>query len=163
MGLNYRKKSIWYDGCSRIFTAEYKKLIKLIISLFCVNKAVCSDTINSFKKNKGQICIYEHQNKFYIHKKLTLDRSDMNSFHVKGQWELELNTMVEDNAWENTCSRCHVGVGSRLWKEFDWKMKMRFFRTPLAVSALKTNFTNKRCGMVSNRTLGLPKIQTFEN
>lgn len=32
---------------------------------------------------------------------------------------------------EKTCSRCKKGVGRQLLKEFDWKVKIRFFRTLL--------------------------------
>ena len=47
-----------------------------------------------------------------------------------------------------------------MWKEFDWKVKIRFFRTPLKVSMFKDNATNKcwrNCGMVGDHThiLGL--------
>ena len=28
-----------------------------------------------------------------------------NTLHIKQQWELELNVIIEDDSWESTCSR----------------------------------------------------------
>ncbi len=61
------------------------------------------------------------------------DKSD-DSFHTKRNWELELNTIIEDEMWTNICASCHKGISSQIWKEFDWKIKMRFFRVPLVVA-----------------------------
>lgn len=36
----------------------------------------------------------------------------------------ELNVIIEDD--ENICASCHKGINSQLWKEFDWKLNMRF-------------------------------------
>ena len=102
----------------------------------------------------------------YIYKKLLIDSQD-NTSHIKRQWELELNTVVDDEVWENICSRCHMGVGSQVWKEFDWKVKIRYFRTPLVACVFKDNSTNKcwrNCGMVGDHThifWDCPKIQAF--
>ena len=30
------------------------------------------------------------------------DTSD-NTFHIKREWELELNTIIDDDAWEDIC------------------------------------------------------------
>ena len=62
-----------------------------------------------------------------------IDTSD-NTLHIKGQWEMELNTTIDDDTWEDICTACHKGVGSQMWKEFDWKVKIRFFRTPLSIN-----------------------------
>lgn len=101
-----------------------------------------------------------------IYQKLTTDMSD-NTLHIKGQWELELNTIIENDEWEDICSKCHRGVGSQLWKEFDWKVKVRFFRTPLQVSIFNIGGINKcwrNCGMVGDHThifWDCPKIQPY--
>ena len=95
-----------------------------------------------------------------------IDLSD-NTLHIKHQWELELNTIVNDETWENVCTACHRGIGSQLWKEFDWKVKVRFFRTPLVTSTFKNSSGNKcwrNCGMVGDHThvfWDCPKIRTF--
>lgn len=62
-----------------------------------------------------------------------MDTSDK-TLHIKEQWEPEMNTIIEDVTWETICSSCHKGVGSQPYKEFDWKMKTRFFRTALKIS-----------------------------
>ncbi len=36
------------------------------------------------------------------------DKSD-DSFHTKINWELELNTIIEDEMWTNICASCHKG------------------------------------------------------
>ena len=101
-----------------------------------------------------------------MYKKLMMDMSD-NTLHIKQQWELELNVVIDDDSWENICSRCHKGIGSQLYKEFDWKVKTRFFRTPLITFVSKNNPSNKcwrNCGMVGDHThifWDCPKLQTF--
>ena len=64
-----------------------------------------------------------------LYKKLLIDMSD-NTQHIKQQWEMEMNVTLDDNVWVNICSGCHKGVGSQIWREFEWKTKIRFFRTP---------------------------------
>lgn len=39
----------------------------------------------------------------------------------KEKWELELSIVVDDNVWEDLCPN------SQLWKEFDWKLNLRYF------------------------------------
>ena len=102
----------------------------------------------------------------HMYKRLMIDTSD-NTLHIKGQWEMELNTTIDDDTWEDICTACHKGVGSQMWKEFDWKVKIRFFRTPLKVSMFKNNATDKcwrNCGMVGDHThifWDCPVIQTY--
>ena len=92
-----------------------------------------------------------------------------NTLHIKRQWETELNTVLEDEVWTSICARCHSGIQSQLWKEFDWKVKMRFFRTPLTACPYKENSTNKcwrNCDMVGDHThifWGCPKIKAYWN
>ena len=101
-----------------------------------------------------------------MYKKLMMDMSD-NTLHIKQQWELELNVVIDDDSWENICSRCHKGIGSQLYKKFDWKVKTRFFRTPLITFVSKNNPSNKcwrNCGMVGDHThifWDCSKLQTF--
>ena len=101
-----------------------------------------------------------------IYKKLRLDMSD-NTLHIKEKWELELNTVIEDEVWENVCTGCHGGLQSQLWKEFDWKVKMRFFRTPVTASPYKPNSTNmcwRNCDMIGDHThifWSCPKILNY--
>ncbi|KAF7655423.1 hypothetical protein LDENG_00056120 [Lucifuga dentata] len=77
-----------------------------------------------------------------------------NTLQVKGKWELEMNIIMEDKNWEEVCLSCHKGINSHLWKEFDWKITMRFFRTPLIVSGFAKGTTSalcwRKCGMTGD-------------
>lgn len=84
-----------------------------------------------------------------MYKKLMLDTCQI-TLHIKGQWELEQNTIVDEDAGQTICLRCCV----------EWKVKMRFFWTLLTACVFKNNSTNKcwrNCDMVDE----IPKIQTF--
>ena len=67
-----------------------------------------------------------------------------------------LNTIIEDDTLEDLCSGRHKRVGSQTWKEFDWKVKMKFFRTPLVTFVFKNYLTNKCWGSYLY-FLGLPQ------
>ncbi len=84
---------------------------------------------------KGMVNIIEHvlptkNHVAHIYRKLMQNKSD-DSFYTKRNWELELNTIIENEMWLNICAICHMGISSQIWKEFDWKMKIRFFRVPI--------------------------------
>lgn len=66
----------------------------------------------------------------YIYKKLKTDISG-NAFHIKEQWELELNTI---GYGEDICPRCHKGVGSQICKEFDWNAHLQNTMNAIKVS-----------------------------
>lgn len=101
-----------------------------------------------------------------MYKKLLMDMSD-NTQYVKLQWEMELNVILEDNSWDNICASCHKGIGSQLWREFDWKVQMRFFRTPLKTFLSKSSITEncwRNCGLVGDHThifWDCPRLQHF--
>lgn len=57
-----------------------------------------------------------------------------NTLDTKEKWELEMNSIIEDETWEYVCEEGHRVTNSPLWKEFNWKLKMRYFRTPLLVA-----------------------------
>ena len=89
----------------------------------------------------------------HIYRNLLLDMPD-NTFHIKNKWELELNIIIEDGEWETMCIGCHKGINSNTWKEFDWKMKTRFFKTPSVVAKFIDNpaaiYCWRKCGMVGD-------------
>ena len=91
----------------------------------------------------------------HIYRNLLLDTSD-NTFYIKNKWELELNIIIEDGEWETMCIGCHKGINSNMWKEFDWKMKTRFFKMPSVVSKFADNpaaiYCCRRCGMVGDHS-----------
>lgn len=89
-----------------------------------------------------------------MYKKMLTDMSD-NTQYVKQQWEMELNVILDDDVWSNICSGCHKGVGSQVWREFDWKTKIRFFRTPLKSFLTKCSMSDKcwrNCGLIGDQT-----------
>lgn len=50
-----------------------------------------------------------------------------NTYDIKEKWELESNTVIEDEVWDKLCDISHKGISSQQWREFDWKLKTRFF------------------------------------
>uniref|UniRef100_A0A8C5HTH9 Uncharacterized protein n=1 Tax=Gouania willdenowi TaxID=441366 RepID=A0A8C5HTH9_GOUWI len=89
-----------------------------------------------------------------IYHKLLMDVSD-NTQNIKQQWEMELNVILDDDTWGNVCPDCHKGVGSQMWKEFDWKTKIRFFRTPLesfCCGSWGSGMCWRNCGLVGDQT-----------
>ena len=73
-----------------------------------------------------------------IYKRLVIDTLQ-NTNHIKEKWELELNVIIEDSTWVDICTGCHRGISSQLWKEFDWKVKIRYFNTPFIISSYVKN------------------------
>lgn len=53
--------------------------------------------------------------------------TSQNTEYIKEKWELEMNAIIEDSKWNDIWVGCHKGINSQLWKEFDWKVKIRFF------------------------------------
>ena len=56
-----------------------------------------------------------------------------NNLDIKEKWELEMN-IISDEQWESSCEQGHRVTSSPNWREFGWKIKMRYFRTPLITS-----------------------------
>lgn len=102
-----------------------------------------------------------------LYKRLSLDVTQ-NTWNIKEKWELELNILIEDELWDNLCKGSHTGINSQSWKEFDWKLKVRYFHTPLVIS----NFVKdpsaalcwRNCGKVGDHThifWDCPVIQVY--
>lgn len=90
----------------------------------------------------------------FIYKQLMGNLGD-NTFDVRNKWELELNVIIEDMTWENVCEISHKGINSNLWKEFDWKTKIRYFRTPLEISRFYKNVSplcRRNCNKVADHS-----------
>ncbi|KAF7646198.1 hypothetical protein LDENG_00191690 [Lucifuga dentata] len=95
-----------------------------------------------------------------------MDLTD-NTLDVKGKWELEASTIIEDEEWERAWVAWHKCLSSPTWTEFGWKLRMRFFKTPLVIA----NYDNKSnplcwrgCGLMgdfSHIFWDCPKIQTY--
>merc|ERR1712035_181329 len=89
----------------------------------------------------------------HIYKILQEEVTD-NSLDMKQKWELEMNTIISDKNWELSCREGHKITSCPIWREFDWKVRMRFFRTPLITS--KSCGTTDQCwrgsGLVGDHT-----------
>lgn len=95
------------------------------------------------------------KNKFisYIYSILQEDLKNDN-MDIKEKWELEMNVVISDEQWVNSCKRGHKLTSSSNWREFGWKLKMRYFRTPQITS--KWSNTSRQCwrgcGMIGDHT-----------
>ncbi len=58
--------------------------------------------------------------------KILKDNPMDDSLGVKEKWELEMNTIISDEKWELSCREGHKATNSHTWKEFEWKVKMKF-------------------------------------
>lgn len=74
---------------------------------------------------------------------------------VKEKWELEMNIITEDTCWEDVCEEGHKITSSPMWKEFNWKLKIRYFRTPSIISKFdssKMNLCWRECHQIGDHT-----------
>ena len=77
-----------------------------------------------------------------------------NNLDIKEKWELEMNIIISDEQWENSCEQGHKVTSSPNWREFGWKIKMRYFRTPLITSKWSNTSAQcwRGCGKVGDHT-----------
>ena len=85
---------------------------------------------------------------------------------VKERWELEANVIITDDDWEETFKSGHKLTNSPTWREFEWKVKMRFFNTPFVTAKYNktSNLCWRNCGMVGDFThifWDCPKVRVF--
>ena len=72
-----------------------------------------------------------------------------NTLHTKQKWEAELELEISMEVWDNISSEIHKVTSANLWREFQWKIVHRFFRTPLILSKIdpsKTSACWRNCG-----------------
>lgn len=90
-----------------------------------------------------------------------------NTLEIKAKWELEMTVIIEDEEWETACEVGHKITNSPLWKEFNWKLKMRYFRTPFMISKFDKNITDlcwRDCKQIGDHThifWDCPKLKTY--
>jgi hypothetical protein len=72
-----------------------------------------------------------------------------NSFYVKDKWIRELQFEISEEVWLEICTQAHKVTNANLWKEFQWKINNRFFRTPQLLAKMNLNQPSQRwreCG-----------------
>lgn len=90
----------------------------------------------------------------YLYKCLQLNMSGSDP-GIKEKWELEMNIIFEDQIWEQICESGHKLTSSPTWKEFNWKLNVRYFKTPFIISKFdktKTNLCWRQCGHIGDHT-----------
>lgn len=79
----------------------------------------------------------------------------LDSLHIKDRWELEMNVIIEDEEWREVCESGHKLTNCPIWKEFNWKIKMRYFKTPSITSTFDERNNNlcwRNCGKIGDHT-----------
>lgn len=114
------------------------------------------DKIRKLPSNFEQFWIERAENQMQVQKivsclygRIQEDLTE-NTLDVKNKWELEANTIISDIEWERSWESWHKCLSSPTWKEFSWKLRMRYFRTPLIISSY-----DKRCSSLCWRGCGL--------
>ena len=77
-----------------------------------------------------------------------------NSLDIKQKWELEMN-VIEDEEWEVVCEQGHKVTHSPVWKEFNWKFKIRYFKAPSVTSKYDKNNSYlcwRKCKQIGDHT-----------
>lgn len=84
----------------------------------------------------------------------------------KTKWEIELNILINENEWDETCLSGHKLTNSPNWREFDWKIKNRYFGTPIITA--KYGVSSALCwrgcghqGDLSHIMWACPKLQEY--
>lgn len=78
-----------------------------------------------------------------------------------------MNTIVEDNTWKQVCKDGHKLTRGPLWKKLNWKVNIRFFKTPFIISKFdktKTNLCWRGCGQIGDHThifWDCPKLKVY--
>ena len=87
-----------------------------------------------------------------LYNRIRLDTSD-NTLDIKGKWELEANIIIADDEWVGAWVSWRKCLSSPSWREFSWKLRMRFFRTPLVISGFDKKASPlcwRGCGLVGD-------------
>uniref|UniRef100_A0A3B5LGH6 Uncharacterized protein n=1 Tax=Xiphophorus couchianus TaxID=32473 RepID=A0A3B5LGH6_9TELE len=58
------------------------------------------------------------------------------STNIKHKWETELQESIAGDTWEEICTEAQLTTNSNTWREFKWKVIVRFFRTPAITSKM---------------------------
>ena len=89
-----------------------------------------------------------------------------NTWDTKQKWELEMNICITGKMWENSLLNGHKLTSSPTWREFEWKTKIRFFKTPrmLARYSNTSDLCWRECGKIGDHThiyWDCPKVDQY--
>lgn len=86
--------------------------------------------------------------------KMLQQESTENTLNIKEKWELEMNIIIKDEEWVETMRNGHKITKSQILREFEWKTKTRFFRTPFITSRFGKTWEEcwRGCGLVGDHT-----------
>lgn len=78
-----------------------------------------------------------------------------------------MNVTINDETTEHVCEEGHGITRSPMWKQFSWKLKTRYFRTPFLVAKLdksKPNLCWRNCKKIGDHThifWDCPKLKPY--
>lgn len=91
-----------------------------------------------------------------------------NTLPIKRRWETEMNVDITEDKWIEICTEAHLVTSSNSWREFKWKVIIRFFRTPDIVAKMGPAYSDacwRNCGtQTANHThifWSCAKLETF--
>lgn len=65
-----------------------------------------------------------------------------------------MNTIISDKQWEISFEYGHKVTNSLNWREYGWKLRMRYFRAPFVTSKWSNNSSDcwRGCGLLGDHT-----------
>ncbi len=81
--------------------------------------------------------------------KILQEKEDTTISTIKVKWEEELGTQITDEEWKEMFNEIHKTTDSVFWREFAWKINMRYFLTPENTSKYKRTLSSqcwRNCG-----------------
>uniref|UniRef100_A0A3B3BI18 Uncharacterized protein n=1 Tax=Oryzias melastigma TaxID=30732 RepID=A0A3B3BI18_ORYME len=107
-------------------------------------------------KGKGLITIFTESYRHLPNKTISrlykgLQSQNDNSVSAKSKWEKELNIKLSESDWHDLCKTQQTSTRSGRWKEFGWKIILRFFITPQIATKQqgKPKYCWRQCGHVN--------------
>ena len=50
--------------------------------------------------------------------------------NIKEKWKAEMQLQISWEDWKEICSAAHMVTSANIWREFKWKVTVRYFQTP---------------------------------